>query len=122
MPRLKNRQDILARKYYNDIGQISHFQIILQKQLPDEFSEALHGHNAYHAAITKIIQEAHPKYFYPCLAKYIKNWVQLCQLCKQNKRISNDLVKTELLNCHEWDLSPEDIFQKWTLHQISHLR
>ena len=34
-----------------------------------------------------------------------------CQMCIQNKRINNDLLKTELLNCPEWDLGPEDILQ-----------
>ena len=58
-----------------------------------------------------MIQEARQKYYYPCLAKHIKNWVQNCQMCIQNKRINNDLLKTELLNCPEWDLGPEDILQ-----------
>ena len=32
-------------------------------------------------------------------------------MCIQNKRINNDLLKTELLNCPEWNLCPEDILQ-----------
>ena len=32
-------------------------------------------------------------------------------MCIQNKRINNDLLKTELLNCPEWDLGPEDTLQ-----------
>ena len=32
-------------------------------------------------------------------------------MCIQNKRINNDLLKTELLNCTDWDLGPEDILQ-----------
>ena len=32
-------------------------------------------------------------------------------MCIQNKRINNDLLKTELLNCPEWDWGPEDIQQ-----------
>ena len=104
-------EDILVRKYYNDIGQISHYQILLPKQLLEEFLQALHGHNANHPGKTKMIQEARQKYYYPCLAKHIKNWVQNCQMCIQNKRINNDLLKTELLNCPEWDLGPEDILQ-----------
>ena len=58
-----------------------------------------------------MIQEARQKYYYPCIAKYIRNWVTKCQMCIQNKRINNDLLKTELLNCPEWDLGPEDILQ-----------
>ena len=56
-----------------------------------------------------MIQEARRKYYYPCLAKHIKSWVQNCQMCIRNTRINNDLLITELLNCPEWDLGPEDI-------------
>ena len=58
IPRIEIRQDILARKYYNDIGQISHYQTLLPKQLLEEFLQALHGHNASHPGIIKMIQEA----------------------------------------------------------------
>ena len=110
-PHIEIRQDFLVRKYYNDIGQISHYQVLLPKQLLEEFLQALHGRNANHPGITKMIEEARQKYYYPCLAKHIKNWVKNCQMCIQNKRINNDLQKTELLNCPEWDLDPEDILQ-----------
>ena len=58
-----------------------------------------------------MIQEARQKYYYPCIAKYIKKWVINCQVCIQTKRINNDLLRTELPNCPEWDLGPEDILQ-----------
>ena len=109
--RIEIKQDVLTRRYYNDTGLISHYQILLPKQLLDEFLHALDGHNANHPGITKKIQEARQKYYYPCIAKYIRNWVTKCQMCIQNKRINNDLLKTELLNCPEWDLGPEDILQ-----------
>ena len=118
IPRIEIRQDILVQKYYNDIGQISHYQILLPKQLLEEFLQASHEHNANHPGITKMIQEARQKYYYPCLAKHIKNWVQNCQMCIQNKRINNDLLKTELLNCPQWDLVPEDILQMDILRNL----
>ena len=58
-----------------------------------------------------MIQEVRQKYYYPCIAKYIKKWVSNCQTCIQTKRINNDLLRTELLDCPEWDLGPEDILQ-----------
>ena len=81
MPRLEILQDKLARKYYNDNGQLSHYQFLLSKQLLDEFPTALLGHNANHPRRTKMIQEARQKRYYQCLAKYIKSWVQNCQMC-----------------------------------------
>ena len=58
-----------------------------------------------------MIQEARQKYYYPCLAKYIKKWVNNCQTCIQTKRNNNDLFRTDLRNCPELDLGPEDIPQ-----------
>ena len=58
-----------------------------------------------------MIQEARQKYYYPCLAKYIKNWVTKCTDCIMNKRVNNDLLRTELLNCPDFDLGPEDALQ-----------
>ena len=109
--RIEIKQEVLTRKYYTDTGIISHYQILLPIQLLQELLQALHGHNSNHPGITKMIQEARQKYYYPCMAKYIKKWVSNCQVCIQTKRINNDLLRTELLNCPEWDLGPEDILQ-----------
>ena len=109
--RIEMKQDVLTRRYYNDTGMISHYQILLPKQLLDEFFHALHGHNANHPGITNMIQEAPQEHCYPCIAKYIRNRVTKCQMCIQNKRINNDLLKLQLLNCPDWDLGPEDILQ-----------
>ena len=80
---------------------ISYYQVCLPQQLVDEFPHALHGHNANHPGITKMIQEARKKYYYPCIAKYTRPWVTRCQMCIQKKRIKNDFLKTDLLNCPE---------------------
>ena len=109
--RIEIKHEVLTRKNYTDTGMISHYQILLPIQLLEELLQALHGHNSNHPGITKMIQEARQKYYYPCMAKYIKKWVSNCQVCIQTKRIINNLLRTELLNCPEWDLGPEDILQ-----------
>ena len=109
--RIEIKHEVLTRKYYTDTGTISHYQILLPIQLLDEFLQALHGHNSNHPGITKMIQEARQKYYYPSMAKYIKKWVSNCQICFQTKRINNDLLRTELLNCPQLDLGIEDIIQ-----------
>ena len=58
-----------------------------------------------------MIQEARKKYYYPCMAKYIKKWVSNCQICIQTKHINNDLPRIEHNYCPEWDFGPEDILQ-----------
>ena len=109
--RIEIKHEVLPRENYTDTGTISHYQILLPIQLLDEFLQALHCHKSNHPGITKMIQEARQKYYYPCMAKYIKKWVSNCQICIQTKRINNDLLRRELPNCPEWDLGPEDILQ-----------
>ena len=111
LPRIEVQQDVLTRKYYNDTGMISHYQVVLSKQLLDEFLHALHGQIANRPGITKLIQEARQKYYYPSKAKHIRTSLTKCQMCIQNKRINIDLLETDLLKCPEWDLGPENILQ-----------
>ena len=66
-----------------------------------------------------MIQEVRQKYYYQCITKYIKKWVSNCQICIKAKRINNDLLKTKLLSCPEWDLGQEDILQMDILPNIS---
>ena len=109
--RIEIKQDVLIRKYYTDRGTTSHYQILLPAQVLEEIFQAMHYHNSNHPGITKKIQEARQKHYYPCIAKYIREWVSNCQTWVQTKRINNDLLRTELLNYPEWDQGPEDILQ-----------
>ena len=84
--RIEIKQEVLTRKYYTDTGTTSHYQILLPTQLLEELLQASHGHNSNHPGITKMIQETRQKYYYPCIAKYIKKWVSNCQTCIQTKR------------------------------------
>ena len=71
---------------------ISHYQVLLPKELLNEFLHALHGQHANNQGISKMIQEALQKYNYPCLAKYIKNCVTKRTDGIMNKRVNNDLL------------------------------
>ena len=55
---------------------ISPYQILLPKQLLDNFLHALLGHNAIIPRITKMIEEARQKYYYPCITKYLERGSQ----------------------------------------------
>ena len=96
--RIDIKQEVLTRKNYTDTGTTSHYQIFLPTQLLEELLQDFHGHNSNHPGITMMIQEIRQKYYYPCIAKYIKKWASNCQTCIQNKKINNLLLRTELLN------------------------
>ena len=78
--RISIQNDTLVRAYYNNIGVVSHYQILLPKHLLQPLLEALHGTAHKHPGVTKMIQEFRQKYYYPGSAKQIKQWVASCAL------------------------------------------
>ena len=111
LQRTEVHNNVLERRYYDDTVRISHYQIYLPQQLLNELLHSRHGQSAKQPGTTKTIQKARQKYYYPCLAKHIKNWVSQCQECVQNKRINNTQINPELLSCLNWGLGPKDALQ-----------
>ena len=48
---------------------------------------------------------------YPGIAKIVKKWVQVCEICIKDKKIPNSSITQKLPNLLEWDLGPEDAMQ-----------
>ena len=67
------------RKYYGECGQVTHHQILIPEHLITELLKAIHGQMGKHPGITKMIQECRSKYYYPGLAKKIRQWVMQCE-------------------------------------------
>ena len=105
------KDDNLYRQYYNDIGQISHLQVLLRGQLLKVLLQSLHGTAGKHPGISKMMQEIRQKYYFPSIATYVGNWVRDCEICIQDKRINNTRITPELIHIPEWDLGPEDLMQ-----------
>ena len=55
------KDDILYRQYYNDIGEISHLQVLLPGQLLKVLLQSLHGTAGKHPGISKMMQEIRQK-------------------------------------------------------------
>ena len=100
------KDDILYRQYYNDIGEVSHLQVLLPGQLLKVLLQSLHGTAAKHPGISKMMQEFRQKYYFPSIATYVRNWVRDCEICIQDKRINNTRITPELIHMPEWDLGP----------------
>ena len=45
------------------------------------------------------------------MAKHVKRWVEGCESCAKDKRVSNNSITLELLILPEWDLGSEDALQ-----------
>ena len=109
---------ILYRQYYNDIGEVSHLQVLLPGQLLKALLQSLHGIAGKHPGISKMMQEIRQKYYFRSIANYVRNWVRDCEICIQDKRINNTRITPELFHIPEWDLGPEDLMQINLLPEI----
>ena len=109
--RIDIKDDILYRQYYNDIGEVSHLQVLLPRQLLKVLLQSLHGIAGKHLGISKMLQEIRQKNYFPSIATYVRNWVRDCQICIQDKRINNTRITPELIHIPEWDLGPKDLMQ-----------
>ena len=95
------KDDILYRHYYNDIGEVSHLQVLLPGQILKVLLQSLHGTAGKHPGISKMMQEIRQKYYFPSIATYVRNWVHDCEICIQDKRIKNTRITPELIHIPE---------------------
>ena len=51
-----------------------------------------------------MLQDIRCKYYYPGIAKLVRKWVNGCEICIKDKRISNELITPELLDLPEWTI------------------
>ena len=109
--RLIVKDGILMRKYYGECGQVTHHQLFIPEPLITELLKAIHGQMGKHPGITKIIEESRSKYYYPGLAKRIKQWVMQCEECIKYKRINNSQMRPKMINNTEQVFGPEDILE-----------
>ena len=67
------KDEIVTRKYYDETGQINYHQILLPKHLLKELLQAIHDTAHRHPGISKMLHEIRQKYYYPGMAKHVKN-------------------------------------------------
>ena len=89
----------------------SHASSKIPEHLITELLKAIHGQMGKHLRITKMIQECRSKYYYPGLAKKIKQWEMPCEDCIKYKRINNSQIRPKMINNTEHVLGPEDILE-----------
>ena len=117
--RLIVKDGTLLRKHYGECGQVTHHQILIPEHLITELLKAIHGQMGKYPGITKMIQECRSKYYYPELAKRIKQWVMQCGDCIKYKRINKNQIRPKMINNTEYVLGPEDILEIDILPNLS---
>ena len=105
--RIMIKDGLLFRKYYGDADNIKHYQILIPKQLVDEVLRSLHGEFGKHPGITKTIIAYRRKYYYPNMAKPIRQWFTSCEQCIRESRVDNRLTRPALEHPSENITAPE---------------
>ena len=62
------KDDILSRQYYNDLGEVSHLQVLLPGQLLKVLLQSLHGTTGKHPGVSKMMQEIRQNYYFSSIA------------------------------------------------------
>ena len=105
------KDDILCRKIYSHLGEVSHLKVLLHWQLLKVLLQSLHGTAGKHPGISKMMQETRQKYYFPSIATYVRIWVHECEYCNQDKCIINIRITPETTHVPVWGLASEDFVQ-----------
>ena len=111
LDRMSIQNDIIARQYFDETGNVNFNRMLLPEHLLQELLESFHGKANRHLNTTKTLQADGSKYYYPGIAKIVRKWLQGCETCIRDKRISNAPITPHFLNLPEWDLGPDDAMQ-----------
>ena len=114
---LKN--GLLFRKNYGETGNIKHYQILIPRQVVDEVFRSLHEEISKHPGITKTIIARSQKYYYPNMAKLIRQRVMSCGQCMRESRVDDRLTRPAMQNPSEHITAPEDAMQIDLLAELS---
>ena len=96
------KDGLLFRKYY---------QILIPKQLVNEVLRNFHGAFGKHPEITKTIIAYREKFYYPCMAQLIRDWVLSYEQYLRESRINPQLTRPPQQNPNEYITAPEDAMQ-----------
>ena len=105
------KDGLLFRKYFGETGSVKYYQILIPKQLVKEVLRSLHGEFGKHPGIFKTIFAYREKYYFPKMAKLIREWVMSCEQCIRESRIDCSLTRPPLQNPNQHNTAPEDAMQ-----------
>ena len=102
------KDGLLFRKYFGETGSDKYYQILIPKQVINEFLSNLHGDFEKHPGISKTIIAYREKYYFPKMPQVIREWVMSCEQSNRKSRIDVSLTRPPLQNSNEHITAPED--------------
>ena len=83
---------LLFRMYNGETDNMNSYQILIPKQLVDKVLRSLHAEFGKHPGITKTISASRQKYYYPNMAKLIRQWVMSSEQCVREPQADDKLT------------------------------
>ena len=105
------RDGLLFREHFGQTGSVKYYQILIPKQLLQEVLRSLHGEFGKHPGVYKTIIAYREKYYFPKMARLIKEWVMSCEQCLRESRSDRSFTHLPLHNPNEHITAPEDAMQ-----------
>ena len=105
------KDGLLFRKNYGETGNIKNYQFLVPKQLVVEVLRSLNGDFGKHPGIIRTIIAYRQKYYYPNMAKLIRQWVMSCEQSIRESRVDDWLTRPGLQNPSKHTTAPEDTMQ-----------
>ena len=105
------KDGLLLGKYYGETSSVKNYQLLITKQLVSEVLRSLHGEFGKHSRITKTIIAYREKYYYPNIARLIRERAMLREQCIRESQIDRSLNRLLLQNPTEHITAPEDAMQ-----------
>ena len=112
LARLVIRDNLVKRKYFDDTGRISHYQLCLPSQLINELLLRLHNDKMHsHRGVRQTIVECRKLYYFPNYQEIIEDYVRNCSSCLQTKRIPESQIRPPLQSISAQTNFPGDMLE-----------
>ena len=82
---LEFRDRVLCRRWEEESGTRTMYQIIPSRILQETALEAHHNHTTASHGVNKTLGEIRARYYWPGLTSQVKKWVSVCQDCSAKK-------------------------------------
>ena len=105
------KDGLLFTKTFGETSSVKYCRILIPKRLVIKFLRNQHGEFGKHLGIPKTRIAYRENFFFPKMAKLIREWVMPSEQCIRESRIDRSLTHPSLQNPSEHITAPEDSMQ-----------
>ena len=105
------KDGLLFGKVFGETCSVNYYENLFPKQLVNEVLRGLHGEFGKHPGISKTLIAYWEKFYFPKMARLIREWVMSCEQCIRESRIDHSFTRLPLQNPNQHITAPEDAMQ-----------